>query len=98
MSEQDRTTEAAEAAQQAAEAVRKVQQAAEAGNGEPTAPSPDVPNPGMTQEAEEQAANGKKRKNFRGTGKQFEKQRKKDVKSIRELFEMLFTEIDIFLI
>jgi signal peptidase I len=56
MSEQDRTTEAAEAAQRAAEAVQRVQQAAEAGNGDPSTPL------GMTQEAEEQAANGKKKK------------------------------------
>ncbi len=78
MSEQDRTTEAAEAAQRAAEAVQRVQQAAEAGNGDPSTPlgmtqeaegqaektgNGDPSTPlGMTQEAEEQAANGKKKK------------------------------------
>ena len=56
MSEQDRTTEAAEAAQQAAEAVQ--QPAAKKENGDPSASF------GMTQEAntEEPTANGKKKK------------------------------------
>ena len=63
MSEQDRTTEAAEAAQRAAEAVQRVQQAAEAAETEqPAAEEPAAKTAGQTVNPEEQAAKGKKKK------------------------------------